>query len=62
MVIIDDFLQYLENAQYLENLKVEKRKVLLSRIIERMEVKYIGEKRYSAATLVQEYYVLLQYT
>ena len=62
MVIIDDFLQYLENAQYLENLKVEKRKVLLSRIIERMEVKYIGEKRCSAATLVQEYYVLLQYT
>lgn len=62
MVIIDDFLQYLENAQYLENLKVEKRRVLLSGIIERMEFKYIGEKRYSAVTLVQEYYVLLQYT
>ena len=62
MVIIDDFLQYLENAQYLENLKVEKRKVLLSGIIERMEVKYIGEKRHSVVTLVQEYYVLLQYT
>lgn len=62
MVIIDDFLQYLENAQYLENLKVEKRKVLLSGIIERMEVKYIGKKRYSAVTLVQEYYFLLQYT
>ena len=62
MVIIDDFLQYLENAQYLENLKVEKRKVLLSGIIERVEVKYIGEKRYRTVTLVQEYYVLLQYT
>ena len=62
MVIIDDFLQYLENAQYLENLKVEKRKVLLSGIIERVEVKYIGEKRYRTVALVQEYYVLLQYT
>ena len=56
MVIIDDSLQYLEN------LEVDKKKALLSGIVESMWVTYVGEKRYSIDTLVQtfEYFVLSQ--
>ena len=58
MVILDDSLQYLEN------LEVDKKKVLLSGIVESMGVTFVGEKRYSIDTLVQafEYFVLSQST
>ena len=46
MVIIDDSLQYLEN------LEVDKKKVLLSGIAESMEVTYVGEKRSSMDSFV----------
>ena len=49
MVIIDDSLQYLEN------LEVDKKKVLSSGIVESMGVTYVGEKRYSIDTLLQRY-------
>ena len=50
----------LDNLRYLENLEVEKKKVLLSGIVESVGVIYVGEKRYSIDTLVQafEYFVL----
>ena len=47
MVIIDDSLQYLEN------LEVDKKKVLLSGIAESMEVTYVGEKRSSIDSFVR---------
>ena len=58
MFIIDDSLQYLEN------LGVDKKKALLSGIVESMGVTYVGQKRYSINTLVQafEYTVLSQST
>ena len=46
MVIIDDSLQYLEN------LEVDKKKVLLREIVESMEVTYVGEKRSSMDSFV----------
>ena len=50
----------LDNLRYLENLEVEKKKVLLSGIVESVGVIFVGEKRYSIDTLVQafEYFVL----
>ena len=50
----------LDNLRYLENLEVEKKKVLLSGIVESVGVTFAGEKRYSIDTLVQafEYFVL----
>ena len=53
MAIIGGLLQYLENLQYLKYLEVEKRIVLLSGIVESIEVKYVGDKRYSIDTLVR---------
>ena len=52
------------SLQYLENLKFDKKKVLLSEIVESMGVTYIGEMRYSIDTLVQtfEQFVLSQST
>ena len=47
MVIIDD------SFQYLENLEVDKKKVLLREIVESMEVTYIGEKRSSMDSFVR---------
>ena len=54
MVIIDDSLQYLKD------LEVDKKKVILSGIVESMGVTYIGEERYSIDPLVWsfEYFVL----
>ena len=54
----------LDNLRYLENLEVEKKKVLLSGIVESVGVIFVGEKRYSIDTLVQafEYFVLWQST
>ena len=46
MVIIDD------SFQYLENLEVDKKKVLLREIVESMEVTYVGEKRSSMDSFV----------
>ena len=46
MVIIDD------SFQYLENLEVDKKKVLLSGIVESMEVTYVGGKRSSMDSFV----------
>ena len=46
MVIIDD------SFQYLENLEVDKKKVLLREIAESMEVTYVGEKRSSMDSFV----------
>ena len=46
MVIIDD------SFQYLENLEVDKKKVLLREITESMEVTYVGEKRSSMDSFV----------
>ena len=56
MVITDESLQYLENVE------VEKKKVLLSGIVGSVGVTYIGEKQYSIDTLFQtfEYFVLSQ--
>ena len=50
----------LDNLRYLENLEVEKKKVLLSGIAESVGVVFVGEKRYSIDALVQvfEYFVL----
>ena len=47
MVIIDD------SFQYLENLEVDKKKVLLREIVESMEVTYVGEKRSSMDSFVR---------
>ena len=44
--LIDDPLQYLEN------LEVDKEKVLLTGIVESMGLTYVDEKRYSIDTLV----------
>ena len=43
------------SLQYLENLKFDKKKVLLSEIVESMGVTYIEEKRYSIDTLVKTF-------
>ena len=50
----------LDNLRYLENLEVEKKKVLLSGIAESVGVVFVGEERYSIDALVQafEYFVL----
>ena len=58
MAITDDSLQYLENFE------VYKNKVLLSGIVESLEITYVGEKRYRIDTFVQafEYFVLSQST
>ena len=56
--LIDDPLQYLEN------LEVDKEKVLLTGIVESMGLTYVDEKRYSIDTLVwpSDYFVLTQST
>ena len=58
MVIADNSLQYLEN------LEVDKKKVLVSGIVVSMGVNYIAEKRYSIDKLVPtfKYFVLSQST
>ena len=58
MAIIDDSLQNLEN------LEVDKEKVLFSEILESMGVTYAGKKQYSVDTFVLtfEYSVLSQST
>ena len=56
--LIDDPLQYLEN------LEVDKEKVLSTGIVESMEHAYVDEKPYSIDTLVwaSDYFVLTQST
>ena len=58
MVIADNSLQYLEN------LEVDKKKVLVSGIVVSMGVTYVAEKRYSIDKLVPtfKYFVLSQST
>ena len=54
-----------ENSlQYLKDLEIDKKKVLLSGTVESMEVTYVGEKRCSIDTLLRifEYFVLSQST
>ena len=47
MVIVDDFLQYLEN------LAVEKKKVLSSGIVESVEVRFVEELRCNIDAMVR---------
>ena len=58
MVVIDDSLQNLEN------LAVDKEKVLLNGIVESMGLTYVEEKRYSIdrLALAFDYFVLTQST
>ena len=49
---------------YLENLEVDKKKVILSGIVESVGITYVGEKQYCIDTLVREfeYFVFSQST
>ena len=40
---------------YLENLEVDKKKVILSGIVESVGITYVGEKQYCIDTLVREF-------
>ena len=55
MVMVDDSLQYLEN------LEVGKKKVLLSGIVESTEVTYVREKRYCVNSLVRALSIMLSH-
>ena len=56
MVIIDD------SFQYLENLEVDKKKVLLREIVESMEVTYVGEKRSSMDSFVRALSIMFSHS